>query len=200
MGFGDLPPREIIDTTIEALRSKGYHTYLVENGEEAKAKAMEIIPTHIEIMNATSQTLSSIGMVDEILKTDRYHPVRKMWESMDDRVKDIHRLEAVADWMIGSVHALTQDGKLMIASRTGSQLAGYAYGAFHMLWVIGAQKIVKDLDEGFRRIFEYTLPLEEARAREAYGTGSSVGKMLILYREAVEGRVNIIVVNEVLGF
>jgi hypothetical protein len=200
MGFGDLPPREAIDTTIEALKAKGYNVIFAENGKEAKARALEIIPTHAEIMNATSKTLSTISMADEILESDRYHPVRKMWEEMGNRLKDIHRLEAVPDWMIGSVHALTRDGNLMIASKTGSQLAGYAYGAFHMLWVIGAQKIVKDIDEGLRRIFEYCLPLEDARAREIYGTASSVGKVLILYQEAAKGRINIIVVNEVLGF
>lgn len=200
MGFGDLPSQEVIDRTMAAFKRKGYNAFFVQTGSEAKAKATELIPGHTEIMNATSMTLSRISIADEILKTERYHPVRKMWESMDDRVKDIHRLEAVPDWMIGSVHAVTEDGTLMIASRTGSQLAGYAYGAFHVLWVIGVQKIVKDVEEGFRRIYEHSLPLEDARARKAYGTRSSVGKILVFYQEAVKGRVNIILVNEVLGF
>ena len=116
------------------------------------------------------------------------------------QVKEVHRLEAVPDWAIGSVHAVTEDGRLMIASRTGSQMAAYVYGAFNVLWVIGAQKIVKDIDDGMKRIYEYSLPLEDKRARETYGTGSSVNKMLVFNDEHVQGRINIILVNEVLGF
>lgn len=200
MGFGDLPAMDVIDRTIAALRGKGYNVMFAENGQEAKAKAIDLIPPGVEVMNMTSMTLSAISMVDEVLNSGRYQSIRQTWNEMDDRVKDIHRSEVVQDWVIGSTHALTEDGVLMVASKTGSQLGSYAYGAFHVLWVIGVQKIVKDVNEGFKRIFEYCLPLEVARAQEAYGTGSSVGKVLTFYQEAVKERINIVLVNEVLGF
>ncbi len=200
MGFGDLPAMDVIDRTIAALRGKGYNVMFAENGREAKAKAIDLIPPGVEVMNTTSMTLSAVSMADEVLNSGRYQSVRQTWKAMNNRVKDIHRCEVVQDWVIGSMHALTEDGVLMVASKTGSQLGSYAYGAFHVLWVIGAQKIVKDVNEGFKRIFEHSLPLEVARAQEAYGTGSSVGKVLIFYQEAVKERINIILVNEALGF
>ena len=56
--------------------------------------------------------------------------------------------------MVGSVHAVTEQGQVPIASASGSQLASYVLGASHVIWVVGAQKIVRDLEEGLRRVRE----------------------------------------------
>ena len=102
--------------------------------------------------------------------------------------------------MVGSVHALTHDGDLVIASASGSQLASMAYGAKHVLFIIGAQKIVPDLDTAMRRVHEYSLPLEDARAREAYDMGSAVYKVLTLHGDFEEGRIHVLLIDEPLGY
>ena len=102
--------------------------------------------------------------------------------------------------MLGSVHAVTESGALMTASMSGSQLGPYASGAGRVILVVGTQKIVSDLDEGLRRINEYSLPLEDARAQAAYGIRSAVNKVLIINREIVPERITVVLVDEVLGF
>jgi hypothetical protein len=121
---------------------------------------------------------------------------------MDPRTQklDMNRLGAAPEWATGSVHAVTRDGHLLVASRTGSQMAAYVYGALKVLWVVGAQKIVEDLDDGIRRIYEYVLPLEDARAMQVYGTHSGVNKLLVINEELEAGRLHLILVNEALGF
>jgi hypothetical protein len=89
---------------------------------------------------------------------------------------------------------------VLIASNTGSQLPAYVYGARHVIWVVGTQKIVKDVSEGMQRIWEYCLPLEDERAREAYGVGSAVNKLLIIHGEVRPNRITVIFVKAVLGF
>ena len=69
-----------------------------------------------------------------------------------------------------------------------------------MIWVVGAQKIVKDLNEGFRRIQEYTLPLEEVHMQELYKTGTAVSKVLIFNREIRPNRITMIIVKANIGF
>ncbi len=103
--------------------------------------------------------------------------------------------------MVGSVHAVTENGQVVVASNTGSQLPAYAYGSQNVIWVVGTQKIVSDLDAAFNRINEYVLPLEADRARKAYGVeGSNVSKLLILNKEINPNRIKLIFVNENLGF
>jgi hypothetical protein len=112
----------------------------------------------------------------------------------------MQRLGAAPEWTIGSVHALTEDGHVLVASATGSQLPAYAYGADHVIWVVGAQKIVKNTEDGVQRIREYTLPLEDARARKTYGMGSAINNLLIINATRAAGRLNVIIVKEKLGF
>jgi hypothetical protein len=97
------------------------------------------------------------------------------------------------------VHAITEDGRVLIASASGSQLPGYAFGSDHIIWVAGTQKLVKNLDEGNQRLSEYVLPLENVRARKAYGADSAVNKLLIINNDPGQ-RISLILVNEALGF
>ncbi len=102
--------------------------------------------------------------------------------------------------MVSSVHAVTEDGHLLIASNSGSQLSAEAYAGGKIIFVVGTQKIVKDTQEGLRRIYEYSYPLEDARAQKAYGMRSNVSKILIINKEIVSGRITLILVKEALGF
>jgi hypothetical protein len=65
--------------------------------------------------------------------------------------------------------------------------------------VVGTQKIVKDLNEAIERIEQHTFPLEDERAKKAYGTGSSINRILI-YRKDPTNRATIIFVKEAVGF
>jgi hypothetical protein len=51
----------------------------------------------------------------------------------------IIRVGATPDVIVGSVHAVTEDGFLVAASASGSQLAPYASGARQATGVVGAQ-------------------------------------------------------------
>jgi hypothetical protein len=95
---------------------------------------------------------------------------------------------------------VTENGQVMIASNTGSQLGPYASGAGKVIWVVGAQKLVKDLDEGFKRIREYCYPLEEVHMQQLYKVGTKVNKVLIVNGEIRPNRITMIIVKEELGF
>jgi hypothetical protein len=110
------------------------------------------------------------------------------------------KLGASPDYVVGSAHAITEQGEVMVASYGGSQLASYVYGAGKVIWVVGTHKLVRDLDEGMRRIRDYCLPLEDARLRARLGQPSNVGKVLVVHQEAVPGRITVVLVPEALGF
>jgi hypothetical protein len=114
--------------------------------------------------------------------------------------REIRTLAASPDYVVGSVHALTEGGSLLIASASGSQLGPLVSGAAHVVLVIGGQKIVTDVAAGMRRIYEYCYPLEDARARQAYGVPNGVNNILIVNEVIAPGRVTAILVKECLGF
>ncbi len=197
--YGRLADDGAIARAVEALRRNGIPAEVVKDGKEAKERLMKLIPEGAEVMNMVSATLDSIGASKEIAEGLRFDPVRRMLNAPGDK-SEKRRRGAAPEWAVGSVHAVTEDGRVIVASNTGSQLPAYAYGAGNVVWVVGAQKIVRNLEDGLKRVEEYVLPLENERAKKAYGVESAVSKMLIVNREMNPGRIRMIIVREKLGF
>ena len=103
------------------------------------------------------------------------------------------------DYALGSVHAITREGTLVIASASGSQLASYAWGAANVIFVVGTQKLVATLDAARERIHQHSLILEDARAIAAYGQHSFVGKILEIHQE-LPGRIHVVLIRQPVGF
>jgi hypothetical protein len=202
MEFAKLASAEQVERVARALETKNIHAIVVENGEAAKELVLQLIPSGAEVYANVSRTLEKLGITAEIDKSGRYDAVRPKVLSLDRKTQgdEIRALRSRPANIIGSVHAITEDGQILTASNLGSQIAAYAYGAGRVILVVGTQKIVKDLNEGFRRINEYSYPLEDARLREAFGMPSGVSKILITEREAAPGRTTVILVKEELGF
>lgn len=193
---------DVIAMTVKALNNNGIETTVVDNGAQAREKLLAMIPEGSEVMDMSSTTLLELK-IPEMIKTDnRFQAIKNKLSAMgDSQAKEKKRLGAVMDYAIGSVHAVTQDGHVLVASYTGSQLPAYVYGALHVIWVVGTQKIVKDTEAGIKRIYKYVLPLESERMRRVYkAPGSAVNKLLIFNKEIVAGRIKMILVKEKLGF
>jgi hypothetical protein len=116
----------------------------------------------------------------------------------------MRKLGAGPDIAVGSVHAVTQNGKLLVASLTGSQLPAYTYGAGTVIFVVSAKKIVPGLDEAWDRLVQHVVPQESERARKAYGLPEGFAtypsKVLVLNREVQPGRIKVILMNQDAGF
>ncbi len=201
--YSQIPSDEIIARTTQALESHGMSVKIAKNGAEAKSLVLGLLPKGAEVMDMTSMTLDTIGVSKEIQESGVYKSARKISYTLDQvkQAKEIHSLRDTPDWTVGSVHAVTEEGSLMVASQSGSQLAAYSFGSDHLIFVIGAQKIVKNLDEGFKRLYEHCLVLESDRAHKAYGVpASAINKVFILHQEVKKSRITVILVKEVLGF
>ncbi len=200
--FEKLASDERIERTRRALEANGIHVRVAQNGEEAKRMFFELVPDGSEVFLGASVTLEQLGIKDVIDKSGRFDALRPKIFAMDrtKQAREIRKLGAAPDYAAGSVHAVTEDGHVLIASKTGSQLGPYASGAGHVVWVVGAQKLVKDLNEGFRRIYEYCVPREEVHMQELYHTGTAPNKILILNAEIRPDRITMIIVKEDLGF
>jgi len=190
-----------VKRTMAALEANGI-TVLRASDAAAKRMVLDLIPDASPVHQGASQTLDVLGITYEIEKSGRYAALRPRIWSMDreTEAQEIRRLGAAPDVMLGSVHAVTESGSLLVASMSGSQLGPYASGAGRVIFVVGTQKIVPDLEQGLLRINEYAYRLEDARAQAAYGVRSAVNKVLIINREITPGRITVVFVDEVLGF
>ena len=200
--FGRLASEPQIDGAASALEHNGITSLVVDSGEAARDAVRSILPIGAEVFNNTSRTLEAIGVAEDIERSGLYQPLRPRLYQMDREMqaREMRLLAAAPDFVVGSVHAVTEEGSVLIASASGSQLGPLVSGAGHVIFVIGAQKIVGDVAIGLRRISEYCFPLEDRRAREAYGVPSGVNNVLIINRAIAPNRITAILVKQSLGF
>ncbi|HET9615371.1 MAG TPA: lactate utilization protein [Candidatus Limnocylindrales bacterium] len=190
----------VIQRVAGTLRSRNVEVLVVDTGDEARAAVLERIPEGSEIHSGKSMTLEEIG-VFAALHDGRFDAIRPKLFAMDRATqgREMRKMAAVPDTVVGSVNAITEDGVLVAASATGNQLAAYAGGAGRVILVVGSQKIVPDLDAALRRINEIVVPYEDARVRSTLGVGTRLEKILLIYGEWLTDRTTLIIVREPVG-
>ncbi len=200
--FATLADDARVTRTAAALEANGIRALRAADAAEAKRIVLGLLLDGSQVHHGASQSLEVSGIIGEIERSPRYDPVGPRIRRLDRNAQadEIRRLSAAPEVMLGSVHAVTQTGALLTASMGGSQPGPSASGAGRVLLVVGTQKIVSDLEEGLRRISDYSFPLEDARAQAAYGIHSAVNKVLIVNREIIPERITVVLVDEVLGF
>jgi L-lactate utilization protein LutC len=204
MEWANLASEATVDRTAEALRSKGYEVFVADDAMSARRFVLETLPKGAEVSQGASKTLEEIGVTAAIEESGDYDAIRPKTHKLDYKTAEGRaqgrKMGASPDWWINSVHAVTEDGRLVIASNTGSQLGPIAFGAGNVIFVIGTQKIVRDLDAAMQRLEQYTLPLEHRRMQGLYGINSNLSKLLIINKEQRAGRFTIVLVRENVGF
>lgn len=190
-----------LERAAAALGANGMPTEILDDVAAARVRVGELVPAGASVFTSASETLRLSGIDDDLNTSGRYDAVKPRILAMDrQREGDaIRRMLACPDYVVGSVAAVTETGSVVVASGTGSQLPAYAGGA-RAVWVVGAQKVVADLDTALRRVHEHSLPLENARALEVYGSPSAVNSLLVLNAEVRPGRVTVLLVREAIGF
>jgi hypothetical protein len=195
------PIPEQIERVAAALRSHNIEAIIVDSGEEAREIVLRMIPEGAEVHTGKSKTLEDVGLFAALVESGRYDALRTRYFAMDRKTqaREIRKLVAAPDYMLGSVAAVTEDGTLAAASATGSQLGPYVSGAGRLILVVGSQKVVPDLDAALRRINEVVFPYENAQVRARLGVDTILAKVLLLYGDWRPGRTTVVLVREPVG-
>jgi hypothetical protein len=191
---------EAVERAAEGLRNRGFDARIVDDGAAARELVLSLVPEGAEVGQGASVTMDQLGITEEIEKSGRYNAVRPRTRAMDraTQMREIKQLGAAPDIQINSVQAVTEDGRMVVVSATGSQLGPIAFGAGKVILVVGSQKIVPDMDAALRRVEEFSYPIEDAKMQETYGVHSAIRKTLVLNGE-FPGRVTVVLVREPVG-
>jgi hypothetical protein len=199
--FTALPDDATLAATVVALEEHGFSVEVVDDLDAAREAVLARIPRGSSVMTNTSVTLAETGIADAINDSGDYESARNKMLALDfaTQVQEMKAIGGQPDYAVGSAHAVTRDGTLVIASASGSQLASYAWGAANVIFVIGAQKIVPGVEAARERVYQHSLKLEDARAQAAYGQHSFVGKILEIHQE-LPGRIHVVLVKKPVGY
>jgi hypothetical protein len=199
--FDQPASREVLEEVVARLKARNVEARIVPDESSAREAVLQRLPAGAEVHAGKSKTLQDIGVTPVLAEGGAYTYLRNVYLKMDrsTQMREIRKLISAPDFMLGSLSAVTRDGILVAGSATASQLGPYAAGGGKVILVVGSQKIVPDLAAALRRIREYILPWEDAQVRPLVPTGSFVGKILIVEREWIAGRIEVILVQKPVG-
>jgi len=199
----ELPDDDIIEESVANLEANGFTVVVAESGEDALETITSQIPAGASVMNGHSTTLEEIGFTTYLNEGDHE------WESLPDEIWSIdddaerqaaRRESQTAAYFLGGINAIAQTGELVAADRSGSRIGAYPFAAENVIIVSGVNKIVDNLDAALERLESVAYPLENERAKDAYGVESAIAKQLIFRQELEEGRTTVVLIREALGY
>ena len=186
---------------LEALNPGGTAVYIVGSGAEAKEKLFGIMREGATVIEASSATMEQIGVTSELASSKKYSSVRNTVRSIDDPKKKGRGEEKRHPLGVLHRERASDNGRGADGGRVGNWQPDSALrlrGGQKIILVAGTQKIVRNLDDAFKRIKEHAVP-EHERLQKTLGIGSSINKILIIEKER-EGKRTMILVKEKLGF
>ncbi len=203
MNYNETPSEATIQNAVKAIEGRGIEVAVVNSRQDALGAIKQIIPSGASVMNGSSTTLKEIGFIDFLKSTQH------SWENLHDEIMGetdpekqakLRRQSVTADYFLASVNAIAETGELVAVGASGSRVGAFPFAAGKLILVSGVNKIVPTLKDAMQRIREYVYPLENERAKKAYGMESTIGKWVIIEREIMPGRITLILVKEKLGF
>jgi len=203
LDLDDLPDEETIEETADNLRANGFEVVVVDSADEALETIQSRIPAGVSVMNGHSTTLEEVGFAEYLSEGDHEWEslADEIWGIDDDEQRQAARRESqTADYFLGGINAIARTGELVAADRSGSRIGAYPFAAGNVLIVSGVNKIVPTLDDALDRLESVAYPLENERAKEAYGVESEIAKQLIFRQELEEDRTTVVLVREQLGY
>lgn len=191
---------EALSRAAKGLQERNYTAHIVDTVAEARTLVRGMLPRDKAIFTANSETVRLSGLGADVDEGGEFISVRARLAGVDPAdIRAQITMGATPDVILGSVHAITEDGFLVATSASGSQLGPYAAGAERVILVVGGQKVVPDLDTALRRVRDHSLPLMRNFMR-ARGMDSIMGKTLIMEREFADGRATVVLTREAIGF
>lgn len=193
-----------IQQTVAAVQARGVKVQLVDTAAQALEKVQQLLPDGATVMTAASETLKTIGL-EAMLKAKAHAWVNlkdALLAESDPAKQGVLRVQStIAEYYLGSVHAIATTGEIVVASNSGSQIPSYSFSSKNVIWIAGVQKIVPTLEDGIRRVREYSLPREDEKMKAMGYRGSRIGKILIFEMEPphLQRNVNLILVNQLVG-
>lgn len=196
---------------VAALESRNMEAYYVQTKEEAVAKALELIPQGSSIGMGGASSVKESGLYDAIAAGNY-----EFWDR--DKVSTAEEKEALArksldaDYFLGSVNAMSEDGVFVNIDGNANRIAAYAYGPKNVLLIVGMNKVVKTAEDALARARNEAAPINAQRfglETPCSVNGSCANckseqciccQILVTRFSRLKNRFKIILVNEPLGF
>ncbi|MFY4810200.1 lactate utilization protein [Aliarcobacter butzleri] len=195
---------------LAVLKSCGYDAYFVKDKVEALSLAKSYINPNMSVGLGGSESVKEIGLLDFLLENKEItlHNQYEAGISMEENIKR-RKQGLISDIFVTSTNAITKDGKLVNADGSGNRVAALSYGPTNVLLIVGINKIVDSLEDGFKRVMDVAATKNIDRMNKKaisfgkepkYNLDNIARKFSWIKADDEKGRIIIILVDEELGY
>jgi hypothetical protein len=198
-----------------ALGGHGIESAFVETAAEALAFVLEWLPSDVVVGLGGSTSLRQIGLWDALDARGMTVINQQLPGLTKEARHELRRQNVTTEYYVMSANALVESGSIVVMNQSGNAVAALAFGAKNVLIVASANKLVRSVEDAMERVFGEVAPTNASRSGEfeppcqvdgicreqACGWPDRLcNKLLILFGEAIPGRVRLLLVGEALGF
>ena len=196
-----------------ALLENGFTSAIyVATASEALEAASGMIPDGVSVGVPGTVTVRQIGLLEKL--EGKGCRVLHHWDpSLTPEERPVRLAEEnAADWFVTSSNAVTHDGKLVNIDGNGNRVAAMAWGLGKILYVIGMNKVTRNLHGAIKRVRDSATPpntmrlgiktpcLELGHCADCSSPQRSCRAVLILERAPFGREAHVILVGEALGY
>lgn len=201
----------LADSIIEKFNKRGIEGYYCDNAEEALLMAKRFLTPGCSISWGGSETLTEIGLLDELRASDYILYDRHTAKTPEEKSL-IYSKIVTADYYFMSSNAITLDGQLVNIDGAGNRVACLITGPKNVIIIAGMNKIVTDVTTGMERVRNMAAPpntnrlgaktpcAELGRCANCLVDDCICCEIVITRKSKVSGRIKVILVGEELGY
>ena len=194
----------------EAMKKRGFEAYYVSTAEEAREKALELIPENSVVSWGGSMTIDEIGLKQAVIDRGCTVINRDEAESPEERM-ELMRKALTCDVFLMSANAISEDGQLVNIDGNGNRVAALCFGPKEVIVAAGMNKVAGNLEEAYARARKFAAPVNAQRFNLATPCGKTglcadclspecICSQMVVTRRASGGRIKVILVGADLGF
>lgn len=192
----------------KSLEKRGFETQICEDVESAEKIIHGIISKSESVSSigfGNSMTIRSMGLHNSLLKyTNNLFVHAPVGTEKDDRKA------LTADFYLTSANAISLDGHIINIDGTGNRTAATCFGPKHVIYLVGKNKIAKNIDDAIKRAKSAAVELAKRYNRktpcvvsgkcEDCVSPESICAVTTIHRKKPYGvKVSVIIINEDMG-
>ncbi|MEE1043628.1 MAG: lactate utilization protein [Clostridia bacterium] len=211
---------ERIEKTMKNLEKNNINAYFVQNKEEVVPLIEKIVEEGSTVAVGGSVSLTEAGVLEH-LRSGRYKFIDRYKEGLTpDEIEEVFRKSFSVDAYFCSSNAVTEEGELYNVDGNANRIGAIAFGPKKVVMVVGVNKIVENIDQAVRRVKTVAAPKNARRLNcksycnlkgHCMDMEGGIGKgcsgpnrickhYLVSAVQKYAGRINVILVNQELGY
>ena len=154
---------KLAEQLIQHLERRHFEAYYCPDATSMKEKVRTLIPEGSSISWGGSMSIRDTGLTTELKEAGKYHIYDREEAKNEEEKLNIYRKAFECDFYLSSVNAISEDGVIVNIDGNGNRVAAITWGPKRVIFIVGMNKITRDVNTAWERARSTAAPINAAR-------------------------------------